>query len=102
MINGTFCHERGCPNIGARWDAESGDWIKQYTCFECGCRADVGTVCCGDGEDEPADMCDGCGEPKEWGDRTICSCCEPRTIGAQLGLAPDILGDTAGQFGMVF
>lgn len=45
-INGRACHEMGCPNRDARWDAESGQWVRQYTCFECGCKADNGTVCC--------------------------------------------------------
>lgn len=51
-INGFPCHETGCPNMRSRWDAESQEWIKQYTCFECGCRADVDTVCCGPMEDD--------------------------------------------------
>ena len=32
----------GCPNMGARWDAESGEWIKQRKCFECGCTVNAG------------------------------------------------------------
>lgn len=50
MINGVFCHETGCPNTKARYDAESGEWIKQRTCFECGCICDADDPCCsGDG-----------------------------------------------------
>ena len=50
MINGVFCHETGCPNTKARYDAESGEWIKQRTCFECGCICDTDDPCCsGDG-----------------------------------------------------
>jgi len=46
MINGVFCHETGCPNTKARYDVESGTWIKQYKCFTCGCMADEGSNCC--------------------------------------------------------
>lgn len=45
-INGVACHEHGCPNRRARYDADSGTWIKQYTCFECGYEADAGEPCC--------------------------------------------------------
>ena len=48
MINGMFCHESGCPNSKARYDNESGSWIKQYKCFECGYMADIGSNCCQD------------------------------------------------------
>ncbi len=50
-INGVPCHERGCPNMGARWDGER--WIKQRECFECGCTVDADAECC-NGEPEPA------------------------------------------------
>jgi hypothetical protein len=43
-INGIACHERGCPNMGARWDGQQ--WIKQRTCFECGCTVDADSECC--------------------------------------------------------
>jgi hypothetical protein len=43
-INGVACHERGCPNMGARWDGEI--WIKQRECFECGCTVDADDPCC--------------------------------------------------------
>ena len=43
-INGIACHERGCPNMGARWDGEA--WIAQRTCFICGCECDADNVCC--------------------------------------------------------
>lgn len=46
MINGVFCHETGCPNTKARYDADSGEWIKQYKCFTCGCMADEDSNCC--------------------------------------------------------
>ena len=45
-INGVACHERGCPNNGSRWDAESGTWIKQRTCRDCGCTVDRNAECC--------------------------------------------------------
>jgi hypothetical protein len=45
-INGVPCHETGCPNTNARWDAESGEWIKQRKCFECGCTVDADDPCC--------------------------------------------------------
>jgi hypothetical protein len=41
MINGVFCHETGCPN-----DRESGEWIKQRECFDCGCTVDADDPCC--------------------------------------------------------
>ncbi len=47
-INGVLCHERGCPNAGAR--LEQGSWIQQFTCFTCGCEADRGTECCSEKE----------------------------------------------------
>jgi hypothetical protein len=45
-INGVPCHERGCLNSGARWDANAAEWVQQYTCFECGCVVDAGVNCC--------------------------------------------------------
>lgn len=50
-INGVTCHETGCPNTNARWDSESGEWIKQRKCFTCGCTVDADDLCC-DGEQE--------------------------------------------------
>jgi len=54
MINGVFCHERGCPNAGSRWAA--GEWVRQRECRECGCTVDEDDPCCSepfdDGEDE--------------------------------------------------
>jgi hypothetical protein len=46
MINGVFCHETGCPNSKARYDNESGEWIKQRKRFECGCAVDADNLCC--------------------------------------------------------
>ncbi len=46
MINGVFCHETGCPNIHARFDADSDTWVKQRKCFECGCMVDATDPCC--------------------------------------------------------
>jgi len=51
-INGVLCHETGCRNQGARWDAESGLWIKQRTCFDCGYRVDAEDPCCSADIDE--------------------------------------------------
>jgi hypothetical protein len=48
MINGVFCHESGCPNTRSRYDAESGEWIKQRKCFDCGCTVDADDPCCSD------------------------------------------------------
>lgn len=45
-INGVACHETGCPNAHSRWDAESGDWIKQRVCRECGQTVDADDLCC--------------------------------------------------------
>jgi hypothetical protein len=45
VINGSICHETGCPNTNARYDAESKTWIKQYTCSICGYEHDIGTSC---------------------------------------------------------
>jgi hypothetical protein len=41
-INGKFCHERGCPNDGKRY--EDGSWVRYVKCFECDVRE--GEVCC--------------------------------------------------------
>jgi hypothetical protein len=50
-INGVACHEHGCPNIGARWDADAELWIpKMRECFECGCTVDADAPCCSDVE----------------------------------------------------
>lgn len=46
QINGVPCHETGCPNMGARWDAENGAWVKQRECFECGMEVDEDDPCC--------------------------------------------------------
>jgi hypothetical protein len=46
MINGVFCHETGCPNTRARYDVDSGEWVKQRKCFDCGCRVDENDPCC--------------------------------------------------------
>lgn len=46
MINGLFCHETGCPNTHSRYDAETGEWIKQRKCFECGYTVDLDEPCC--------------------------------------------------------
>lgn len=45
-INGVACHERGCPNMGARWDRQDERWIKQRKCFDCGFTVDADDPCC--------------------------------------------------------
>lgn len=45
-INGVACRERGCPNVGARWDRDGELWVRQRECFECGCTVDHGDPCC--------------------------------------------------------
>lgn len=55
MINGVFCHETGCPNMRSRFDEETGEWVRQYVCGECGEMVDDGDTCCQDldeGEEE--------------------------------------------------
>lgn len=54
MINGIFCHETGCPNSHSRYDVDTGEWVKQTECRECGCTVD----------------CDSRG-------RYQCDCCDP-------------------------
>lgn len=46
MIQGVFCHESGCPNTSARYDAETVAWVKTRKCFECGCTVDADSSCC--------------------------------------------------------
>lgn len=35
-INGVFCHETGCPNTRKRYNEDTDEWEKVYTCHECG------------------------------------------------------------------
>lgn len=52
MINGTLVHEsRECPNNNAKFDTETGEWIKTLTCDVCGYDYPDGESCC-NGEDE--------------------------------------------------
>lgn len=51
MINGTFCHERGCPNRNSKFI--EGEWIKYRKCFECGCEVPEDEDCCTDYEGDP-------------------------------------------------
>lgn len=44
-INGTPCHETGCPNSRKDWDEHRQEWIQYVDCFECGCPVEVGEVC---------------------------------------------------------
>jgi hypothetical protein len=52
-IKGVTCHDLRCPNFRSRWDAETGTWIKQRTCAECGYAYDADEMCemCSDGDD---------------------------------------------------
>jgi hypothetical protein len=50
MINGVFCHERGCPNSGSRWDGDT--WVSQRDCFVCGYTVDADAECCVPGEED--------------------------------------------------
>ena len=45
-INGVPCHERGCPNNGRRYDADTATWIKQRECAICGYNVDYDAPCC--------------------------------------------------------
>ncbi len=54
-INSVACHEHGCPNQNARFDTDSGEWIKQRKCFECGCMVDTTDPCCNYMEQSDAD-----------------------------------------------
>jgi len=51
-INGVACHETGCPNSKSRWDAETGEWIRQRKCFDCGYTVDHDDPCCSASDDE--------------------------------------------------
>lgn len=42
-INGVFCHETGCPNMGKKWVDER--WIRFINCFECGTGIEEGYSC---------------------------------------------------------
>jgi hypothetical protein len=43
MINGTFCHETGCPN--SKKKKEDGEWVRYIDCYECGYPVKEGEVC---------------------------------------------------------
>lgn len=45
MINGTFCHETGCPNERKVWIPEEEQWVRFYDCFECGYPVRAGESC---------------------------------------------------------
>jgi hypothetical protein len=65
MIQGVFCHETGCPNTHSRYDEESGEWVKQRKCFECGCTVDADDLCCNAEVEDDEDRCDVCSETVE-------------------------------------
>lgn len=45
FINGVPCHELGCPNTHARYDADTQTWHKQWICRDCGYEVDIGKDC---------------------------------------------------------
>jgi hypothetical protein len=45
MINGTFCHETGCPNQRKTFVAERGEWVLFVACRDCGYSVESGTAC---------------------------------------------------------
>lgn len=59
-INGVACHETGCPNAGARYDAAAGQWIKQAVCSTCGYTVDrdfLADCCALTAEDDGGTRC---------------------------------------------
>ena len=52
MINGVFCHETGCPNTSARYDADTGEWRKTRECRECGNTVLADDPCCSAQEED--------------------------------------------------
>ena len=56
-INGVVCHETGCPNSRATWDADRQEWVKFIDCFDCGYPVELGTACgCGEDMESPNDL----------------------------------------------
>lgn len=51
-IQGVACHERGCPNMGSRWDKETETWVPQRDCRECGRTVDLYDACCSAEDDD--------------------------------------------------
>jgi hypothetical protein len=43
----------------SRFDEESGEWVRQRKCFDCGCMVDVEDACCSAMDED--DGCDDCG-----------------------------------------
>lgn len=57
-INGTACHEIGCPNSGKRWNESAQTWIKVRECFYCGFEVYGDEVCsCQDFDGESETCC---------------------------------------------
>lgn len=47
VVNGAFCHERGCPNADKTWIVENGEgrWVRFLTCPDCGGDVPEGETC---------------------------------------------------------
>lgn len=55
MVDGSFCHQPGCPNTGKTWVAECGQWIAFQVCSECNSIIALGQSCpCQDTQEIPA------------------------------------------------
>jgi hypothetical protein len=44
MINGVFCHEKGCPNSRKTWVTGRG-WVRMVACRECDSIVEADEVC---------------------------------------------------------
>jgi hypothetical protein len=81
MINGVFCHERGCPNQGKVY--EDGEWVQYHECINCGYDVRLGENCdCQDVDDDPdtdePGRCPDCERPNQFGELCL-SCREDRS-----------------------
>jgi hypothetical protein len=43
VINGTFCHETGCPNQHKKWNGE--EWVSVFKCHDCGEEVEAEAEC---------------------------------------------------------
>jgi hypothetical protein len=44
-INGVYCHETGCPNMGKTWIEDEGQWVSFIPCHDCGFDVREDTIC---------------------------------------------------------